>query len=1022
MAIEIIDGLSVFKNVPADDRRVVSDITARNALNTNYRYIGLKTFVQSENKEYQLQGGVANANWVDVTGGAIGQTGSTSVFIQDEGTYAITTVSGTNTATGTYSFVAGGNGNTASGNFSHAQGSGTTASGPYSHSEGLGTSATTSSAHAEGRYTLASGSFGSHAEGRDTVASGNFGSHAEGRSTTASNNYAHAEGFNTTASGIGSHAQGNSTRATGSWAHSEGQSTLASGNFSHAGGEQASATTSVAFTHGQNTLASGQVSFSIGSFNEASGDNSVASGRFSNSEGTYSFIHSVESTVESFIGVVLGGRGNRLNSNASGSTILGGTGITGTSANTVYGVDFSVQGDLYSGGTNLNSVFAPIGITQSPFKAGTGVDSITTVSGSNVASGELSFAVGDGNTASNNFSFASGYNTQSNGRQSHSEGYVTTANTFASHAEGGLTFANGYFSHAEGLNTTASGQSSHAEGNGTFARDNSAHAEGNNTRAYGAYSHAEGISTSAVTSGSHAEGNATQAYGAGSHSEGSSTIASGSAAHAEGINTEVYGVGAHAEGNSTNALADSAHAEGLSTTASGNASHSQGISTTASGAYSHAEGNNTTASGSASHAEGLSTQANGNNSHAQGLSTQANGTSSHAGGLSSIAGADQSFVHATLGVTEAGANNSAILGGRNNTLESTAIRSVILGGNNITGTEEDTVYGIHLSMSGSVSADTFYSGSTDIGDIFALQADENSFVNGIFNISGNTYGLGGDIVQDTLLSGNTKTFKLGTADNPFGYVEHMSNDGIFIANSVASGGTGFGNFIDIRSYSNDYALDTATMVFIAGHAETGDVFGVPVVPHDGQMSFTTIAKDADQNNQLILRGSTGETRGVSLRTRDQGNSLFTSIDIWNSVSGVTIEDSIHNMGINYVDRNIDESGVTWSTHNNHIPSIGMIKENLANNGVVVTGSTYTAATSAKIVSITASGSTISLPANPDNWTEFIIKDSSGDAGANNITVNVVGGSNTIDGLGADTIQENYASARYMFNGIEYMVL
>lgn len=76
---------------------------------------------------------------------------------------------------------------------------------------------------------------GSHAEGSDTTASGMY-SHAEGSSTEASGYASHAEGESTTASGTSSHAEGAQTTASGSASHAEGYSTTASGSYSHAGG------------------------------------------------------------------------------------------------------------------------------------------------------------------------------------------------------------------------------------------------------------------------------------------------------------------------------------------------------------------------------------------------------------------------------------------------------------------------------------------------------------------------------------------------------------------------------------------------------------------------------------------------------------------------------------------------------------------------------------------------------------------------------------------------------------------
>ena len=62
----------------------------------------------------------------------------------------------------------------------------------------------------------------SHAEGNDTTASGIY-SHAEGKNTTASHDCCHAEGSDTTASGWYSHAEGYYTKASGRYSHVQGK-------------------------------------------------------------------------------------------------------------------------------------------------------------------------------------------------------------------------------------------------------------------------------------------------------------------------------------------------------------------------------------------------------------------------------------------------------------------------------------------------------------------------------------------------------------------------------------------------------------------------------------------------------------------------------------------------------------------------------------------------------------------------------------------------------------------------------
>jgi hypothetical protein len=91
-------------------------------------------------------------------------------------------------------------------------------------------------AHAEGYNTTASGAYGSHAEGNVSVASG-YVAHAEGNRTTSSGVASHAEGTHTTASADCAHAEGAQTTASGNNSHAEGLHTVASGYFSHAEGQ-----------------------------------------------------------------------------------------------------------------------------------------------------------------------------------------------------------------------------------------------------------------------------------------------------------------------------------------------------------------------------------------------------------------------------------------------------------------------------------------------------------------------------------------------------------------------------------------------------------------------------------------------------------------------------------------------------------------------------------------------------------------------------------------------------------------
>jgi len=95
--------------------------------------------------------------------------------------------------------------------------------------------------------------------------------------------------------------------------------------------------------------------------------------------------------------------------------------------------------------------------------------------------------------------------------------------------------------------------------------------------------------------------------------------------------------------------------------------------------YSYSEGHGGIAEGYASHVEGTDTSAIGNSAHAQNFETEAHGDYTHAGGYQSIASGLTSFIHST---------NSNVTG----------TRSAVIGGRNIGGTADDTVYVPNLNI------------------------------------------------------------------------------------------------------------------------------------------------------------------------------------------------------------------------------------------------------------------------------------------------------------------------------------
>ncbi|WP_343613823.1 hypothetical protein [Flavobacterium sp.] len=141
-------------------------------------------------------------------------------------------------------------------------------------------------------------------------------------------------------------------------------------------------------------------------------------------------------------------------------------------------------------------------IPDSFFESGTGTKSIiaknkennaTTGMGAVVlgyysqASGENSFAEGNGTTASGTYAHAEGTNTTASGDWSHSEGNYTKATSFGSHSQGIGTLSSGFASHSQGEETIASGDHSFAGGHGSNALGECSFAFGYGSNANEAY-------------------------------------------------------------------------------------------------------------------------------------------------------------------------------------------------------------------------------------------------------------------------------------------------------------------------------------------------------------------------------------------------------------------------------------------------------------------------------------------------------------------------------------------------------
>lgn len=68
MGITLGSQFDVKTGLPLDSRTKVADLTARDAIDSGVRYEGMIVYVESEETNYQLIGGIADGNWEELSG------------------------------------------------------------------------------------------------------------------------------------------------------------------------------------------------------------------------------------------------------------------------------------------------------------------------------------------------------------------------------------------------------------------------------------------------------------------------------------------------------------------------------------------------------------------------------------------------------------------------------------------------------------------------------------------------------------------------------------------------------------------------------------------------------------------------------------------------------------------------------------------------------------------------------------------------------------------------------------------
>lgn len=118
------------------------------------------------------------------------------------------------------------------------------------------------------------------------------------------------------------------------------------------------------------------------------------------------------------------------------------------------------------------------------------------------------------------------------------------------------------------------------------------------------------------------------------------------------------------------------------------------------------------------------------------------------------------------------------------------------------------------------------------------------------------------------------------------------------------------------------------------------------------------------------------------------------------------------------------NGVTVTANpnlsNNMLVTLTQVAPSYVN---VVGPATYVVTATDYFISCNTSGGviTIQLPNSPTLYDTFVVKDRTGNALTNNITVTTVGGVVLIDGSTSYIFDENYESIEVLFNGTSYEI-
>lgn len=336
---------------------------------------------------------------------------------------------------------------------------------------------------------------------------------------------------------------------------------------------------------------------------------------------------------------------------------------------------------------------------------------------------------------------------------------------------------------------------------------------------------------------------------------------------------------------------------------------------------------------------------------------------------------------------------------------STGTNSVFMGLNagNLTNTGTDNI-GIGYQALRDV---TTGSNNTAIGFSAGLQlstGSSNTIVgsgSAVSVLTGQANTIIGDTCALFLTSGNNNTC-IGSASMVSGTI--TGNDNIAIGhnclNNLSSGNDniaiGVNALRDVAAGGANIAIGSST-----GNSLITGFFNIMIGFNSGK-NYT----GAESSNILINNdGVLGESNIMRIGTTGSGLHQVNTTYIA-GITGNTV------------------SNAQFVTINSSTGQLGVAAGSILNYTNVTFGmSPYTVLTTDYYLSVNSSGGavTIDLPNAPANETVFIIKDRTGNAATNNITVTTSGGLVQIDGQTSYLIKNNYGSISVLFNGTGYEV-